>query len=247
MIHGMMLVRNESNRTLQKEHNKFAGVLTEMNMLCDTLTVIDDESTDDTVDFIQKTLKENEQYLPVIDLHIIENDARQWDKNEVSIRKCLWNETVKNAKHGDWIVCLDADELIDDGSAIAYVLDALPPHVDGLGFRLFDMWNMTHYREDEHWKAHFMPWVFAVRYDTSKEYVWHEKALHCGRFPANASQRMLPTMIPVRHFGWALAEDRKKKYDRYMRIDGEGKHGILAQYESILDEKPNLVKFGGAE
>jgi hypothetical protein len=124
------------------------------------------------------------------------------------------------------------------------MLKALPPHVDGLGFRLFDMWDMEHYREDEYWKAHFYPWTFAVRYDANKEYVWHEKALHCGRFPANASQRMLPTMIPVRHYGWALEEDRIKKYERYMRIDGDGKHGILAQYQSILDKNPNLVKFG---
>ena len=236
MIHGMMLVRNESSRTLQKEHRIFGRVLAEMSILCDRLVICDDNSNDGTFEVARRYTD-----------HMLRTKENTWEKNEVEVRKTLWNKTISEAKHGDWIICLDADELTDDADAIAYMLEMLPPHIDGLGFRLFDMWDMHHYREDEHWKAHFYPWVFAVRYDANKEYVWHEKALHCGRFPANASARMLPTMIPVRHYGWALAEDRQKKYDRYMRIDGEGKHGILAQYKSILDEKPNLVKFGGAE
>lgn len=233
----MMLVRNESSRTLQKEYFLFSRVLETMRTLCDRLVVCDDNSDDNTFDCIRAFTKTK---------NILKTSENTWEKNEVEARQTLWNKTVSEAKHGDWIVCLDADELIDHPIELRYMLENLPPHVDGLGFRLFDMWNMTHYREDQHWKAHFYPWVFAVRYEANKEYKWHDKALHCGRFPANASQRMLPTMIPVRHYGWALEEDRKKKYDRYMRIDGEGKHGILAQYESILDKNPNLIEFGGA-
>lgn len=236
MIHGMMIVRNEASRKLEIEHNIFSTVLQNFNLLCDTTTIIDDNSEDDTFYKVMDYIKEVVYKSPI----------RMWDKDEVVIRKQLWEKTIEKAKHGDWIICLDADEVIDHPTELKYILENLPPHVDGLGFRLYDMWDMEHYREDNLWKAHFYPWTFAIRYDEQKEYKWHDKALHCGRFPANASERMLPTMIPVRHYGWALEEDRKKKYDRYMRIDGDGKHGILAQYESILDEKPNLVKFGGA-
>jgi len=35
-------------------------------------------------------------------------------------------------------------------------------------------------------------------------------------------------------------EDRIKKYLWYMEKDPEGKYGIMAQYQSILDENPNL-------
>ena len=233
MIHGMMLVRNERNRKLQADYSIFREVLETMSDLCERLVICDDNSDDGTFELCQKYTQD-----------LLRTNKCTWETNELEVRKTLWNKTISEAKYGDWIVCLDADEVIDNADGLNYMLKALPPHVDGLGFRLFDMWDMEHYREDEYWKAHFYPWTFAVRYDANKEYVWHEKALHCGRFPANASQRMLPTMIPVRHYGWALEEDRIKKYERYMRIDGDGKHGILAQYQSILDKNPNLVKFG---
>lgn len=233
MIHGMMLVRNESSRDLETKHSVFTKVLESIKLLCDNFIAIDDSSTDETSDFISEYA--NKTYT---------TPERLWDKNELKQRKSLWEMTTHEAKHGDWIICLDADELIDNPEGVRYMLNSLPPNIDGLGFRLFDMWSMTHYRDDQHWKAHNYPWPMAVRYDAKKDYVWHEKALHCGRFPANASKSMLPTMIPIRHYGWALEEDRKKKYDRYMRIDGEGKHGILAQYESILDPNPTLRRFG---
>ena len=235
MIHGCMLIRNEESRRLNAEYGIFESVLDSMNMLCKRLVICDDNSDDKTFELASRYTHD-----------MLKTSENTWEKNEVEARQTLWNKTISEAKHGDWIVCLDADELMTNPIELKYMLKFLPPHIDGLGFRLFDMWSMTHYREDNYWKAHFYPWVFAVRYDASKEYRWHNKALHCGRFPANASERMLPTMIPVRHYGWALEEDRKKKYDRYMRIDGEGKHGILAQYQSILDESPNLVEFGGA-
>ena len=83
----------------------------------------------------------------------------------------------------------------------------------------------------------------AVRYNGTMNYHWEDKPLHCGRFPKNASRAMLPTHLPIKHFGWALEEDRIQKYARYMRVDPEGQHGIMAQYKSILDKKPNLIKF----
>jgi hypothetical protein len=257
MIHGMMLVRNERSRMLQRKYGIFVTALRKLENICDRLVVIDDNSDDDkTVDFLRREFFEfDEQYIVNGKMGgLYENKNRQWDKNEVNVRKQLWETTIAKANHGDWIICLDADEVlfendesgfIQDCHSLQFMLNSLPPNIDGLGFRLFDMWSMTHYRDDQHWKAHNYPWPMAVRYDANKDYVWHEKALHCGRFPANASKSMLPTMIPIRHYGWALEEDRKKKYDRYMRIDGDGKHGILAQYESILDKNPNLVEFKG--
>jgi glycosyltransferase involved in cell wall biosynthesis len=234
MIHGMLLCRNESSRSLEKEYNIFSKVLKNFNLLCDTVTVIDDNSDDDTFERVMDYIKEV----------VYKTQMRVWDKDELYIRKELWNKTIEKANHGDWIICLDADELIDNPEGVRFMLNNLTPNIDGLGFRLFDMWSMTHYRDDQHWKAHNYPWPMAVRYDANKDYIRHEKALHCGRFPANASHSMLPTMIPIRHYGWALEEDRKIKHDRYMRIDGEGKHGILAQYESILDPNPTLRRFG---
>lgn len=237
MIHGMMIVRNEASRKLETEHTIFSSVLTSLLMICDRIVVCDDSSTDDTYRFVERLLRPGD--------YIFSGNERLWDKDEVSLRKMLWDITIMTANHNDWIICLDADEIIQKPSNLKYMLNMLPENIDGLGFRLYDMWNMKHYREDNLWKAHHFPWCMAIRYDENREYKWHDKKLHCGRFPANGSLRMLPTHIPIKHYGWALEEDRKIKYDRYMSIDGDGKHGILAQYKSILDAEPNLIEFGG--
>lgn len=227
MIHGMMLVKNESNRYL-------VDVLMQLKLLCDRIVISDDKSDDDTVEICRKFTKE-----------VYINDESLWGVDEKKARQKLWDLTIKNAKHGDFIICLDADEMFDDKHIdyIKYLLNTVQG-VDGIGFRLFDMWNDTHYRFDRYWQANLHYWCMCIRYD-DRNYIWHDKKLHCGRFPANASQRMLPTLIPIKHMGWSKKEDRIKKYNRYMYIDPNGKNGILEQYKSILDENPNLIKFGG--
>jgi len=228
MIHGMMLVKNEADRWLY-------NVLYQMNYLCDRLVILDDKSDDDTFEIC--TCHATEVY---------KSDESLWGKDELKQRQKLWELTTKKAKKGDWIICLDADELLVTNHLdyIKYLLKTISLKVDGIGFKLFDMWNETHFRHDQYWQGHLHYWCMAVRYD-DRDYIWHEKTLHCGRFPANASGSMLPTQIPIKHMGWSKEEDRIRKYNRYMEIDPLGKNGILAQYKSILDENPQLVRFGG--
>ncbi len=120
----------------------------------------------------------------------------------------------------------------------------LHPEVDGIAFPLYDMWDETHYRDDEHWNAHMRPWVMCVKYDPEREYVWRETPLHCGRFPLNASTNaVMVEGMAIQHWGWAKPEDREAKYKRYMAADPEGKSGNMNQYESILDAEPSIKEF----
>ena len=237
MIHGMILARNEKTRKLETEYKIFTNALKSLNVLCDRVVALDDNSDDETA-----------EHMKSYDFEVYKSSERLWNKNEKRQRENLWNLTISKAKKNDWIICLDSDEIVikEHIPYIRYLLNSLTDKVDGIGFKLFDMWSMTHYREDSYWSAHKNYWCMAVRYDERK-YFWHNKALHCGRFPANASRSMLPTMIPIKHYGWALEEDRKSKYERYMKVDSEGKNGIIEQYQSILDENPSLVKFGGSD
>lgn len=43
--------------------------------------------------------------------------------------------------------------------------------------------------------------------------------------------------------GWSRKEDREGKYSRYKKLDPDAIYGIKAQYDSILDINPNLVKW----
>jgi glycosyltransferase involved in cell wall biosynthesis len=223
----MLLVRNEENRWLGQYINQ-------MHKICDRVVVLDDASTDKTPDILEK-----------VGFEVHRSKESLWGTDELEQRKKLWNLTTAKAKDNDWILCLDADELLieKDLAHIKYFINKLPAHVNSIGFRLFDMWNKTHFRQDIYWQAHFHMWPMAIRYKASFDYAWIDKKLHCGRFPKNSASAMLPTEIFIKHMGWSREEDRNEKYMRYMEADPNGVNGWLEQYKSILDSNPNLKEF----
>lgn len=227
MLIGTMLVRNEAGRWLET-------VLKQMKSVCDKIIILDDGSTDDTPEICQKYGE------------VFYSDRSYWGTNELKQRKFLWELATHEAKTGDWILCLDADELL---CGIGYLLQIIGwaesiENCNGVSFPLFDMWDETHYRHDDLWNAHTRPWIMCVRYDEKKEYSWRKSTLHCGRFPENACTKTSFTeSVRIQHWGWSRLDDRQTKYDRYMQADLNGKNGNLAQYQSILDENPNLRRF----
>lgn len=226
MIHGAMLVKNESDRWLEK-------VLEQMKLICDDIVVLDDGSTDNTPEICR-------QY----GTDVFYSDRSYWGTNELRQRKFLWELATHGARDGDWILCLDADETFDKPELVkSYALMADNAECNGLGFPLYDMWSETHYRDDSLWNAHLRNWVMAVKYEEGKEMYWRETTLHCGRFPMNAGCKIATCPVRLQHWGWSRAEDRQIKYERYMKADLDGKSGNLAQYQSIIDEAPNLRRF----
>lgn len=221
MLTGCLLVRNEADRWLET-------VLKQMS-ICDRIVILDDHSTDNTPEICAKYGE------------VFYSDKPLWEKDEVRQRKLLWE--LVNPKVGDWILCLDADETIPD-------IELLPEKIeladalgcDGLSFKLYDMWNETHYRDDDLWCAHYGSWIMCVKF-TDRDYKWCEKPLHCGRFPENAVTLLGETNLKLQHWGWSKPEDRKIKFDRYIKSDPNGEYGNLKQYLSIMDEKPNLRRF----
>jgi glycosyltransferase involved in cell wall biosynthesis len=220
-----MIVKNETNRYLTR-------VLTKHRSYIDEAVIIDDGSTDETVAVCRKILDG-------IPLHLVQNQTSQFS-NEVILRKQQWEETVKTKP--DWILNLDADEMFEDRFTEQVEAILQQSLYDAMYFRLYDMWNETHYREDSFWKAHQFYRPFMIRYRPDVEYTWQETPQHCGRFPTNIyhfSYFCHPARI--KHFGWASSEDRKIKYKRYMELDPEGQFGWKEQYDSILDENPHLI------
>lgn len=225
MLIGCSLVRNEADRWLKT-------VLEQMVKVCDKVVIVDDGSTDETPEICSQYGEVHRRY------------TSQWATNEVMRRKELWALATREAKDGDWVLCLDADETIPLIELLPEVLKQVETaECDGLGFRLYDMWNETHYRDDQWWRGHKGLWPMCVRYNANKEYIWNETPLHCGRFPKNAIDRLAQSEIAIQHWGWSKPEDRQVKYERYMKADPEGKWGFIGQYESILDPNPNLVEF----
>ena len=222
-----MVVKNEENRYLHRalEHHL---------PFVDHVVIVDDASTDGTIELCKKLLK-NTPYT------LIENEHSMFT-NEVQLRQKQWNEAVKLKP--EWILNLDADEIFESGfeQEIGNILTH--DHYDAVYFRLYDMWSETHYRDDDYWQAHHYYRPFLIRYRDELTYSWNNSPLHCGRFPNTISHFPYTChSARIKHYGWAQENDRKRKYERYKKLDPDAIYGWKEQYESILDPTPNLVKW----
>ncbi|MFD2370565.1 glycosyltransferase [Brevibacillus sp. GCM10020057] len=220
-----MIVRNEADKHL-------SHILSKHREYIDEAVIIDDGSTDHTVEICHELLKG-------IPLHIVHNETSRF-MNEVSLRKQQWQETIRQSP--EWILNMDADEVFEDGFAQGVHELLSQEKGEVCCFRLYDMWSETHYREDSYWHAHDVYRPFLLRYHPGHRYIWKEQPLHCGRFPHNIFE--LPSFLShyrVKHLGWSTHEIRQEKYERYKRLDPSGLYGWKEQYESILDPQPRLI------
>jgi glycosyltransferase involved in cell wall biosynthesis len=221
-----MLVRNEADRYLRR-------VLASAVQYIDEAVIIDDGSTDDTVAVCVEAL----QGIPH---RIIRHEESGFD-NEAALRRLQWDAACET--RCDWILTLDADEELETRARIELKPMLKATGADVIGFRLYDMWSGTEYREDEHWQAHTVFRPFLVR-NKGIDPTFPDMALHCGRFPASVGALATQvSSIKIQHWGWATEADRQAKHARYLAADPKGKWGSKPQYDSILDPAPTLKPF----
>lgn len=225
-----MLVKNEANRFLGQ-------VIDAISIFADELVVLDDQSSDNTVQVVL-----NRTTIPTF-IHYVRPEDGVSFANEVTLRKMLYAKVL--LRRPDWLIIIDADEVYHPASREAFQALMSRTDVDIWGFRLYDMWDANHYRSDRLWLAHEIHTYMMMR--VMPEFVprWLEIPQHCGRLPDNyRSLRLQGTdQIRIKHYGWTRPEDRVKKYERNMSHDAEGKYGVWEAYQSILDPTPHLVKW----
>ena len=222
-----MIVKNEEGRYLKK-------VLESAREYIDSAVIIDDASTDNTVEICKEALKD-------IPLTLILNKESKFS-NEIDLRKQQWRETISTDP--DWILFLDADEIFEDKFKDNVKELMINYDIDSYMFRLYDFWNEDHYRDDNLWRAHNSYRIFMIRYQRNFDYKFNESAQHCGRMPYNVGElQYCLSNMRLKHYGWSCEEDRIEKYNRYLKLDPNGEFGSLDQYASILDENINLTKW----
>lgn len=220
-----MTVYNEADR-------KLIDVLRSHREYIDEAVIIDDGSQDDSGELCREILKG-------IPLRLIRNETASFT-NELELRKQQWRETL--ASFPEWILNMDADEMFESRFAQGVHSLLAGTKADTICFRLFDMWNSTHYRDDDYWQAHQYYRPFLIRYKEGFSYKWKEQSLHCGRFPENVLD--LPSEISnyrIQHWGWCTPAIRMAKFQRYQLLDPSVRYGWKEQYESILDPNPRLT------
>lgn len=222
-IIGGLLVKNEADRWLSE-------FLASFKILCDEIIVLDDCSTDNTVEIC--SIYSDKVYL----CH-----KSYWENEEFKVREKLFELCLNEASINDWIIILDADELINEPLALKEFMKNVPIECNGFGLKLYDMWDDEHYRSDEYWTAHKRIWQMATR-KKDIEYTFRKSKLHCGRLPLLEDKIIYNEKFYIKHMGWSTEKDRQFKYDRYIKCDPKGVYGWLDQYKSILDKNPNLIK-----
>ena len=214
---GAVLARNEADKFLKP-------VLTRLLAVCDSVLLLDDNSTDDTYK-IAKTLGCSVKK---------RTKPPMWGQ-ESSARQELWDWAVSRCGQDDWVLVCDADQvLVGDPRPLMKSWEA-----NTVLLRLYDLWTPNEYRCDGFWQAHLYPraWMFAP-HRVPQDYVpqWNERGIHCGHAPANFP--IVALHDPACYFlhrAYENATLRKVKYDAYMaRSDQLAPHEV-AHAQSILD------------
>lgn len=210
-------VRNEVRRFLDRW-------LDAVLLFADQLVVLDDASDDNTAEICRRRGDR-------VKVHsLAEPSLLAW---ETRTRSLLWEHVRREARPGDWIVLLDADEipsepLIAQRDAIA----ALPDDIRRLDAKWAEMWTESHYRIDGLWS----PWLtLLVRFEDRPFCANPElsRGLHVPRFPEYVD-RLVPHPLdaPVLHLSYCCKDLREEKAALYL-AHNEGVH--LAHARTILD------------
>ncbi len=223
----VMLVRNEADRLLER-------MLEQTCPLIDAAVILDDASTDGTADLFRRQMEQHG--IPLL----FQRNSQPGFHNEIALRKQVWNLAVSTDP--DWLLFLDADEMFEERARRELRSLLSDSRWDAYSFRLYDLWDEQHYREDQYWRAHWYYRHFLLRYQPEYEYEWSEQPLHCGRVPKNvAGFPGTISQLRVKHYGWSDPAARRRKYEFYTTRDPEGRWGLTGQYQSILDPAPNLI------
>lgn len=223
MIYANIVGRNEEHRYLDL-------VLERLSKQVDKIIFTDDCSTDDTPNIAAKygvvySTKEN-----------------LFVKDEAQLRTESWNNLSNHAKPGDWIVAIDADEVLFclNNESLKDTLKLSP--YDVVCVKRVELWNNTSFRVDKLWGIQMVQRIFRYAPDG----VFENKRLACGSEPTYVkewiSRRNYWVYNDIRmvHLGYARDEDKKEKYDRYMKLDN-GKYHNKDHLISIIDTQPVLL------
>ena len=216
---GAVLARNEADKFL-------TPVLTRLLEVCDSVLLLDDNSTDDTYK-IAKALGCSVKK---------RTKPPMWGQ-ESSARQELWDWAVSRCGEDDWVLICDADQvLVGDPRPLMKSWES-----NTVSLRLFDCWSETEYRADGFWQAHLHPraWMFCPkRVPQGWTATWSERGIHTGHCPLS-----WPTIAPIhdeciffRHLAYSSPELRRTKHGQYMARSDQLSPFEVAHVQSILDQ-----------
>ena len=227
MLIANMVMKNEADRYLPE-------VLETLSGIADKIVITDDGSTDDSVAVAG-------QYTDIV----YQSEKSLFEEHEGNLRQNAWNNLSENAVRGDWILCIDADELLYiDKLKVPLDRWMSQTRYDVLGVKFFHMWNENQFRVDKAWRPNIGTRLF--RFFPNGKFA--DKKLACGSEPSYIHTlirqgKFLPEPgFHIKHLGYLKDEDKQMKYNRYMKLN-HGDYHSLNHIKSIIDPNPTLVNW----
>jgi glycosyltransferase involved in cell wall biosynthesis len=115
-LYASMIVRDELDRYLPETIDRLLE-------FCDEIMVLDDGSRDGTADWLREHGREKRRRILVL-----RNETSVWDQlGEGAARGQLLDFTLVRQPAPDWVLSIDADEWVSDGSALRAFLEGHDP------------------------------------------------------------------------------------------------------------------------
>lgn len=218
-----MVVRDEADRYLQ-------AVLTAVKPHVDVIHVHDDQSTDTTIALASAAGAVCTARAP---------DETSFAADEGEFRQMAWEafQTACKPTVGDWVLALDADEILvggdrlDTAIAAAEAVSAIAVrlHIPEV-FRLDDD-GEAFIRTDGFWQGLAAPRLFTYLPDG----LIRQDTMACGSCPTYVAEGLVLTNtdalgVELAHLGYANPADRLEKFQRYYNRSGHS----MAHVASIL-------------
>jgi len=222
-----MIMKDESSRYLTE-------VLKEANRYSDKIVILDDNSTDNSIEIAEK-LKAR------VYTH---NDESLFWKQEHTLREYLWREILpREADPGDWILALDSDEILAEQFRISKDILLRQENVGTYTFRIYEAWgSRDKVRIDKFWNPLGKETPMLTRFEPSVNYQFPKIGLHSGRLPMNKLSPMVPSGCSVLHLGWSNPKEHESKINKYLENDPNPHPQMVEHYKSMR-EPPVTVEW----
>lgn len=224
-IYGLMIMRNEADRYLEK-------CLTYANTFLDHIYIMDDQSDDDSVNIAAAC---------GATIIVRDDECPSFMDDEAALRGATWEWFYEEVGPGSWALAFDADEFLytKSGNKLEPVLHdsielAVAAGCVSVDIPFEELWGSPEKkRVDGAWDVNSHPRLFKVR-----EEEWCSGGMGLGSQPSYAkSNVMVGADLKMLHAGYLREEDIQAKYERYSKV--RGAH-TSAHIKSII-QKPTLV------
>jgi len=205
-----------------------------MLVICESVHILDDHSTDNTVMVARVT--DPDIWLPRVHVY----PSLESTLNEARDKTFITDIVSRNS---DWILMLDADEvLLDPFHLQANLLSVRAP---AYAVQILTLWDRPdQIRVDGIYADLWRPSVFRV---DATNGIWTEQIpggsnLHCGSVPTDLASKAVrcDPLVRVKHYGSMDREERIRKYHWYLTNDNSNLENEDHYHHSVQGDLPEF-------